>query len=449
MRMLSQSPTEISQPQSRLLTLLWKGGIGVWVFVLTLVVGNFFIPTERAVTPRMLGHDFLPFYYAGTAVRTGQIDKLYDLDAMREFETRVSNDSNLELNGAFGPWWNPPFAAWLFAPFSALSYYSALHYWWLFGIACLSISIFLMCRMLKGGWKSRALVPLFLLSSMPFFQAMGHGQNTFFSLLLLTITVTFWRSGRALAAGLACGFLFYKPQLGAVVAVILALSQGRRAILGVAITGTVLLLINLLTLPGTIHQFLIQMPQNLHWMMEENHYRWERHITFKGFWRITIQGWAMGPTSPIVIALWGICEISLLCGLFAVVLKTMRQTPSAIRTDRLIAVAIVSMPLLMPFYFDYDLLLISVGVVVYAADFQRTASSGAKGSEDRWLPGAWAALFLVMEIGTMLAGYTRIHLAVPAVSVIAVLLIRRALRPEPNAAATILPDRAPPVALAA
>ncbi len=40
------------------------------------------------------------------------------------------------------------------------------------------------------------------------------------------------------------------------------------------------------------------------------------------------------------------------------------------------------MPLLMPFYFDYDLLLLSVGIVVYAADRQRklnlsdAASSG-------------------------------------------------------------------------
>lgn len=390
----------------------------------------------------MLGHDFLPFYFAGTCARTGHLDKLYDLDYTRAFEQKTGLDAGLDLGNSFGPWWNPPFAAWLFAPFSALPYLTALHCFWALGFICLAISIYLMSRMLAGGWKTRLLVPLFMLISMPCFQAFSHGQNTYISLLLLTSTVTLWRANRALAAGLVCGLLFYKPQLGAVVAIILSLSQGRRAMLGIAITGVSLLLLNIITMPGTIHLFLSQLPGNLHWMLEENNYSWERHVTFKAFWRLTIQGWSQGPTATSVNILWAACEITLLAGMFAVVRRTLRQAPDASRTDRLIAAAIVSMPLLMPFYFDYDLLLISVAAVVYAADRQRLAAASpppnALNPEDRWLTRIWITLFITLEFGAVLAGNTRVHPAVPLVTIVAALLIRRALRPQRNISAKAL-----------
>ncbi|MDP9172426.1 MAG: DUF2029 domain-containing protein [Planctomycetota bacterium] len=434
---------------ARVVRRLWKISLGVWIFILTMVVGNFFIPTDKAVTAQMLGHDFLPFYFAGTCARTGQFDKLYDLDATREIEHKIGYAANLNLGTAVGPWWNPPFAAWLFAPFSALSYTGGLRCWWVFGFICLVTSLFLLCRMLQGGWKAKLLVPMYMLTSMPFFQAFSHGQNTFFSLLLLTVTVTLWRANQAFIAGLVCGLLFYKPQLGAVAAIVLSLSQGRRALLGVAITGSLLLAINVITLPGTLHEFLVHMPRNLNWMQEENNYRWERHVTFKGFWRLMIQGWATGPTSLMVKAIWAICEIALLSGLGAVVWKTLRQSPSPSRTDRLISVAIVSMPLLMPFYFDYDLLLVSIGVVVYAADRQRTAHLSQISMEDRWLVRVWVILFITLEFGAMIAGHTRVHPVVPLVSIIAVLLIRRALKDDRQTESATIASPASPVALAA
>jgi hypothetical protein len=415
------------KPKRSLRTRLWRAGGLVGIFVLTFFIGNFFIPRDKAVTRQMLGHDFLAFYYAGTCARTGQLDKLYDLDATRQFEARTGAAAGLELGPGFGPWWNPPFAAWMFAPLSALPYHTALVIWWSIGFACLGIAIVLMCRMLGGGWKTWLLVPLLIVTVMPFFQVFSHGQNTYVSLMLLCIVVTLWRAGWSLAAGLVCGLMFYKPQLGAVIAIVLCLSQGRRAILGVAVTATALLLINVLSMPGTIHEFLFHMPQNLHWMQEENHYRWERHVTFKGFWRLTFQGWASGPTAPIVYVLWGICELALLAGMAAVSWRTLRGPRDASSTDRLIAAAITAMPLLMPFYFDYDLLLISVSVVLYAVDYQRQSEHFA---EDRWLIRTWICLFVVLEFGTMLAGHTRVHPVVPLVSVAAALLIRRALRPR-------------------
>lgn len=377
----------------------------------------------------MLGHDFLPFYFAGTCARTGHLEKLYNLNSTAAFEFRTAAENHLELGPGFGPWWNPPFAAWMFAPLSALPYLKARLAWWLFSLTCLIVSMFLLCRMLPGGWRTWGLVPLLMCCSMPLFQTFNHGQNTFFSLLLLTTVVTFWRAGKALESGLVCGLLYYKPQLGAIVAAVLICSQGRRALLGVAISGTSLLLINIVTMPGTLADWLHWLPINLHWMQEENHYLWDRHVTFKGFWRLLLQGKAMGPTSVWVKIPWMLCELALGGALAKAVWRTTRgkEANSSRAIDRLIAASIASMPLLMPFYFDYDLLLVSVAAVVCTADILRQSATPESKSDLRRIAWAWTILFLCVEVAAMVGGHTRIQLTVPALTVLAVMLIRRAI----------------------
>jgi hypothetical protein len=429
-------------------TRLWRAGGLLVVFMLTMFVCNCVISKDRAVTWDMLGHDFLAFYYGGTCARTGHFEQLYDLPATRAFEFKTGHAAGLSMGKSFGPWWNPPFAAWMFAPLSAMPYLTALHVWWIIGLTSLGISIVLMCRMLGGGWKTKLLVPLLILPMMPCFQAFCHGQNTYVSLLLLTTTVTLWRGGKSLLAGLVCGLLFYKPQLGVLVAVVLILSQGRRAMLGVCITGTALVLVNMLTMPGSMHAFVYSMPLNMRWIQEQLVYRWERHITFKSFWRMAIQGWAVGPISPAVKIMWGICETAVIAGLAMLIFKTPPSERSGSRRDRLISAAIIAMPLLMPFYFDYDLLLLTVGVVVLAADMQRCEREHIPVTrEDRWLVGVLTAVYIGLEF-TMLFYDTRVHPIVPLLSFATVLLIRRGLRTQAMPATAVQPNPYP-AALAA
>jgi predicted histidine transporter YuiF (NhaC family) len=94
--------------------------------------------------------------------------------------------------------------------------------------------------------------------------------------------------------------------------------------------------------------------------------------------------------------------------------------------QRLIAATIVAMPLLMPFYFDYDLLLLSVAVVLFAAEI--VAQQGEMSEEDRWLVRAWVVLFVVMFFNASVSGIIRVHLAVIPLTVVALLHIRRACR---------------------
>jgi hypothetical protein len=380
-----------------LTTTLWRRGGLVAAFLLTIIVGNNFVPINRAVTWDMLGHDFLALYYGGNCALTGHYEQLYDLPATKAFEYRIGHAAGLSLGKSFGPWWNPPFAAWMFAPFAALPYLTALRVWWTVSTVCLAASMVLLCLMLRGSWKTRLLIPLLMLTSMPCIQAFCHGQNTLVSLLFLTVTVWFWRTDRPLLAGAVCGLLIYKPQLGAAIALVLCLTEGRRAMLGVCLTGTALVLVNVFTMPGTLHEFVYHMPMNLHWIQEQNPYRWERHVTLKAFWRLVFQGDAVGPTAVATRVLWCLSEIALIAGLGPLLIRTMTRNRSFSQRDQLIAATISAMPLLMPFYFDYDLLLLSVGIVVYAADRQnRRAGELVENWEDRWLVRVWMLVFLIL-----------------------------------------------------
>jgi hypothetical protein len=234
-----------------------------------------------------------------------------------------------------------------------------------------------------------------------------------------------------------CGFLFYKPQLGAAVAIVLVLHLGWRAMAGVAITSIVLLALTVMSMPGLIEVYLTKMPGNLVWMQETNSYLWERHVTLKAFWRLLFQGHAMGPTSIVVKILWMLSLAGLIAALASAMYQNIKwsrhhREGSPFAAGRLISATIVAMPLLMPFYFDYDLLLLSIAIVLFAAEI--VAQRREMQDEDRWLVRAWVVLFVVMFFNASVSGMIRVHLAVIPLTVVALMHIRRAGRIDQMAA---------------
>jgi hypothetical protein len=308
----------------------------------------------------MLGHDFIAFYTAGTFVREGRYQELYNLDSVRNFEHQIAKRNGVELGDNFGPWWNPPFYAWVFSPLSALPYHTALLIWTAFNCLALACAIVLLCRMLPqhlgGDFATWGLVPLLIVTSMPFVQAISHGQNTFSSLLLLSLVVTAWRAKRAVLAGMVCGLLFYKPQLAAIVALILTINLGVRVLLGL---GFVLSIVGMLTswaMPGVLMNYLEQLPANVHFMQVEHSYLWERHVTFKGFFRLLLQGRDAGEallsTKIFTLFTSGCFGLSLLLASLRV--RKQVDCPWSGETragsrDRLIAATNPTKPLLKPY----------------------------------------------------------------------------------------------------
>src|SRR5207248_4149557 len=111
---------------------------------------NFMQPADRGVSRKSAGHDFLAFYTAGTFVRTGRANQLYDLDAVRAFQRDLVAREHLELaDTSFGPFWNPPLFAWVFAPLSRLPYHAAWLIWTGFNVACFAGAMAILAKILK------------------------------------------------------------------------------------------------------------------------------------------------------------------------------------------------------------------------------------------------------------------------------------------------------------
>ncbi len=281
-----------------------------------------------------------------------------------------------------------------------------------------------------NGAENTALVALLLATSMPFVQALSHGQNTFTSLLVLTATVALWRADRGFAAGVVGGLLFYKPQLAAVVASVMAVDLGPPAVAGLAVTGLALLLTTRLGLPGSLTDWVHQLPANVRYMQVEHAYLWDRHVTLKAFWRLLLQGTAAGEMTPLATALTG---VSLAAVAVPLAWAAVRARGRADRRDRLITATVCAMPLLMPFYFDYDLLLLAVPAALYAADARR----------DPRLTAAWVGLYGWLFVNAAIA--SRLHVGGAALLLAGVtgLSIRRVNRPEVAATPTARPAAFP------
>jgi hypothetical protein len=342
-------------------------------------------------------------------VREGRAAELYDLDAIRALERRVANDQGIDLGDAVGPWWNPPGYAWALAHLSRLPFGTALLAWTGINLAAAAIAAYLLGRIVSpGGGGDRLLVALLVLASAPLIQSLAHGQNSAISLLIVTVAITAWRGGRGFAAGACVGLLLYKPQLAAALAVVLVLHRGRRAAAGVLSVGAMVLVATALTMPGALSDYFHRLPQNLHVMQVEQTYLWDRHVTLQSFWRLLLQGRGPGETSWVVQALTVACAAPLLAGL---PLAAFRGRS----TEALIAATVAAAPLLMPFYFDYDLLLL--------------AAAGALTGRVGWRTVAlWAALYLWLFVNPYLAGVTGVNLTVPLLYSLASSLLRNCFR---------------------
>jgi hypothetical protein len=128
--------------------------------------------------------------------------------------------------------------------------------------------------------------------------------------------------------------------------------------------------------------------------------------------------------------LWWTSSFAVAAALAVVFFRTRRNALSS--RDRLIAASIASTPLLIPYFMDYDLLLLAVPAVLYAADLMR---SGVATSADRWTVRAWIALYAWAYLSPGLSGILRVSLTVPLLAAVATGLILRCLRPAPVATA--------------
>jgi alpha-1,2-mannosyltransferase len=415
-------------------TKLWVCASLLVILLGTLVIGSFArpekLPVKEPASINGFGLDFIAFYRAGVLVHSGNSRLLYDLKDTRQFDGELAKAQNLDLGNSYGAFLNPPFFAWLFVPLVPMGYWKAMTAWLMINFCCFGIAAYLLCRIIppqydpdpneepKQHWRDLALVPVLMLLSYPFIETVCHAQNTCISLLLMSWAVLAWRSGRAYYAGVAIGILFYKPQLAAVVLLAMTLTIGWRALAGACASIAVLLLFNLLTLPGTLTEYFHVLTPNIEYYLATHPNVWMAHATFNGFWHV-----ALGPTSTTAQIL------AILCGMpvaFGLLLCVWRNRKSG-RRDRMISAVIAATPLIMPYYLDYDLLLLSIPAVLMAVEIIDRGPAKTLPKRDTWLIRLWIVLFALLMVNPMLTRLLQVNLAVPLLTSIAGLMIARAL----------------------
>jgi Glycosyltransferase family 87 len=142
-------------------------------------------------------HDWPAFWSAGATAGTADL-----VDPIRHLAWQRQNG----LPEAFFPY--PAGAAWLFAPFSAVS----------LGLSFGIHAVLMLLAIGAAGWIAAPLVGverrtavLALAAFAPVTASVVLGQNAAFGLLLATVAIAGLVRGNALATGLAIGLLLYKP----------------------------------------------------------------------------------------------------------------------------------------------------------------------------------------------------------------------------------------------
>lgn len=334
----------------------------------------------------LLGYDFFAFYFAGTMVNAERADALYDWTAQRNLQRALVHEWDPAIQTYVCPYLNPPHYAWLMSWFTPLDYAAALALWWTLGLAAFLCTLAIWRRWLPADiWPSAAVLAIGLPA---WFQTFAGGQNTFFTVLILSAACHLLLRRRNLLAGVALSLLAYKFQLLAVPALFLAYMKCWRALAGLAL--------GLLTTVGfTLAYFgpevlvaYFRFASELPGLMQTS-----------GFYAAKQHSW-YGFVEQLSDRAWPATSIRLLAALLSILsvaamLVYVRRSGQAMTAAdpgarcalaRALSVMLVATVLASPHLFQYDLLLLAPAAVLWrSADSQGSVGKPSCGTDRlRW-----------------------------------------------------------------
>jgi alpha-1,2-mannosyltransferase len=178
---------------------------------------------------QLKGRDFAFFYTLGHLVNTGQVSRMYDMDAEHEVRAELVPAS---ASDAFASAY-PPQTALAFAPFARLPYGLAFATWMLVTAVVYFAGVLIALRRSR---LDRTLVMAAAAAFPPFWNLMLGGQSTSLPLLGVTLGWLALSRGASLTAGAALGLIAIKPQLGLVLVVVTLWNREWRLIAGAALS---------------------------------------------------------------------------------------------------------------------------------------------------------------------------------------------------------------------
>lgn len=192
------------------------------------------------------GADFAGFYVAAQLLSEGHVDRLYDRELhatyYHQLFPKIPADEVI-------PYVHPPFVASFFRSLVWLEYDYAALIWLIISLVLYLTGLrtmLLACPKLKR--RDYWLVILLALSFEPFlFECWLGGQLSAIAFLSYALTFVFYQRNRPVLAGIALGICFYKPTMVILIIPLLLIARQWKVLLGMALTGSGLLIFSLLT----------------------------------------------------------------------------------------------------------------------------------------------------------------------------------------------------------
>jgi hypothetical protein len=354
--------------------------------------------------------DFLQFYISSRLIRDGRIkdgrtSQLYDQRvADTEMAAIIGKQDRVRLPTVYGPQ-----VGLLFVPLSWFSFSAAARIWVTLSLLVFASCIYLVWRSCAGLRLHSGIVALCAIAFPPLFHFFVRGQISALVLACFTAAFLAFRSDRMWLAGVALGFLVFKPQFLVAIPVVLLLSGARKTLAGlVAAAGAQLAVTAMYFGPAVMRAYFDTLWHVSRWIgSSELRLAPIQMHSLRSFWSLLI------PWPELALALYVLSSIAAIA-LAAATWKS--SAPLALRFSALTLAAV----LVNPHLFVYDLLALAPALLLLV-DWTLINSPHPASAAVRLL----AYLAFILPLFGPLSQWTHVQLSVPAFTVLLWMLWRR------------------------
>ncbi|HEY3973048.1 MAG TPA: glycosyltransferase family 87 protein [Candidatus Sulfotelmatobacter sp.] len=298
--------------------------------------------------------DFLPTYISARLIAEGRSSELYNQQVIANELKRVipqgqpHQPTHLTLPNLYGPQFGL-----LFVPLSRFSFSMAARIW-----VATSLLLYFACIYLI--WKScptllphRGLVSIAALAFPPLFHFFVRGQNSVLVLAFFTAAFLAFRADRNWLAGIALGFLIFKPQFIVAIPLVLLLAHSWRAFAGLVLSAAAQLALTRIYFGPAVMRSYFDMLVHIQRLIdaaELSHAPIQMH-SLRSFWSLLV------PAPEAALALYVLSSIVIV----AIAAAAWRSSaPLALRFSALTLAAV----LVNPHLFVYDLLVLAPALLL-------------------------------------------------------------------------------------
>ncbi|HXJ87405.1 MAG TPA: glycosyltransferase family 87 protein [Candidatus Binatia bacterium] len=213
-------------------TRIWALAIILVLCLWTACIVDFTTPGLFDRAGNIKFQDFLQFTISARLTRDGRADQLYDDQILaREIRATIGRDTQVFLQYFYGP--QVPA---LFVPLSSFPFLIQAEIWVTLSLAIYFACVYLIWKRCPSLQRYRVLVTICALAYPPLFHFCVRGQLSVLILIGVTAAYLAFAEQRDFLAGVALGFLVFKPQFLVGIFFVLLLARAWKTFAGLALS---------------------------------------------------------------------------------------------------------------------------------------------------------------------------------------------------------------------